>query len=98
MQEEYIPEYERKRRANEELLAELVPILEKLAAVPPVARIRINYAKDDPAFGVVWLDYKTGNRDYIFIGAAEGIAAIDRIVQAVRWHGTYWNRMPGEYR
>ena len=98
MPEGYLPEYERRRRANEELLAELVPVLEKWAAVPPVARIRINYADDDPDFGIVWMDYETGNRDFIFIGAAEGIALIERIAQAVRWHGAYWNRIPEEHR
>ena len=75
-----------------------MPILEKCAAVRPVERIRIIYADDDPQFGVVWLDYRAGNRDYIFTGAAEGIAMVDRIVQAVRWHGTYWNRIPEKER
>lgn len=98
MPEGYIPEYERKRLINEGLLEGLVPVLEEAGAMAAVARIRINYAQDDPEFGIAWMDYETGNRDYIFIGDTEGIDMIWRVVGAVKYKGTYWNRVPEEYK
>lgn len=98
MPDGYLPEYERKRLQNETLLSGLIPVLEEAGALAPVARARINYADDDPGFGIALMEYETGNRDYVFIGDTEGIAMIWRFVGAVRYKGTYWNRVPDEYK